>query len=60
MINLKVGFKAAGGVKTCHQALGYRILVESVLGADWLHPNLFRIGASSLLDDIETQLLELP
>ncbi|KAF7992708.1 hypothetical protein HCN44_005052 [Aphidius gifuensis] len=49
----KVGFKAAGGIKTANQVVEWMILVESELGHDHLdNTNLFRVGASSLLDDI--------
>lgn len=47
----KVGFKPAGGIKTPQEALGYIALIKDILGNDWLNPNLFRIGASSLLDN---------
>ncbi|KAH7705047.1 Protein F09E5.3 [Aphelenchoides avenae] len=52
----RVGFKPAGGIRTASDALQYRALVERVLGRDWLTPELFRIGASGLLDDIVKQL----
>ncbi|PPR78256.1 MAG: Deoxyribose-phosphate aldolase [Alphaproteobacteria bacterium MarineAlpha2_Bin1] len=52
----KVGFKAAGGISTSKDSLSYMILIKEELGNDWLNPNLFRIGASSLLSDIERQL----
>lgn len=52
----KVGFKAAGGIRTAKQALDYLILMKEELGAAWLTPELFRIGASTLLADIERQL----
>ncbi len=52
----RVGFKAAGGVGTAKQALQWMILAKEELGQPWLHPSLFRIGASSLLGDIERQL----
>ena len=52
----RVGFKAAGGVSTAKVALGYQTLMKDELGRDWLEPALFRIGASSLLGDIERQL----
>nr|CDP97802.1 Bm3223, isoform b [Brugia malayi] len=52
----KVGFKAAGGVKSTLEALGYQAMVEKILGKEWLEPNLFRIGASSLLNDIINEL----
>jgi deoxyribose-phosphate aldolase len=52
----KVGFKPAGGIRTAKQALDWLILVKEELGNEWLHPSLFRFGASSLLGDIERQL----
>lgn len=52
----KVGFKPAGGIRTAKQSLDWLILMKEELGDDWLHPNLFRFGASSLLGDIERQL----
>jgi deoxyribose-phosphate aldolase len=48
----KVGFKVAGGVRTAEDAVLYRLLVEKVLGAEWLSPSLFRIGASSLANNL--------
>ncbi|PMS36323.1 deoxyribose-phosphate aldolase [Trinickia symbiotica] len=51
-----VGFKPAGGVSTAKAALAYQILMKEELGRPWLEPALFRIGASSLLADIERQL----
>jgi deoxyribose-phosphate aldolase len=51
-----VGFKPAGGVSTAKSALAYQILMKEELGRAWLEPALFRIGASSLLADIERQL----
>lgn len=50
------GFKASGGVRTVADAAVYMGLVERELGAQALVPGRFRIGASSLLDDIETVL----
>jgi deoxyribose-phosphate aldolase len=52
----KVGFKPAGGIRTAKQVLEWLALMKEELGDDWLHPSLFRIGASSLLGDIERQL----
>ncbi len=52
----KVGFKPAGGIKTAKQALDWLILMKEELGDEWLRPQLFRLGASSLLGDIERQL----
>ena len=50
------GLKVAGGVKTTKQALTYLVIVKETLGDAWLHPDRFRIGASSLLDDLLMQL----
>lgn len=52
----KVGFKPAGGISTAKDALNWLILIKEELGDDWLTPELFRFGASSLLGDIERQL----
>jgi deoxyribose-phosphate aldolase len=51
-----VGFKPAGGIRTAKQSLDWLILMKEELGDRWLQPDLFRIGASSLLTDIERQL----
>jgi deoxyribose-phosphate aldolase len=51
----EVGLKLAGGIRTSKQALGYLALVAETLGADWLTPERFRLGASSLLNDIVLQ-----
>ncbi|MDD3742311.1 MAG: deoxyribose-phosphate aldolase [Lentimicrobiaceae bacterium] len=55
----KVGFKAAGGVSTPEQASVYIQLTEQILGHEWLTPELFRIGASRLADNLE-ELLSKP
>lgn len=52
----KVGYKPAGGIKTAKDAVLYLALVKEELGRDWLEPELFRFGASSLLGDLERQL----
>jgi len=52
----KVGFKPAGGIRTAKQSLDWLILMKEELGEEWMRPNLFRIGASALLNDIERQL----
>jgi len=52
----KVGFKPAGGISTAKDAMAYQFVMKEELGNDWLEPNLFRLGASSLLTDIERQL----
>jgi deoxyribose-phosphate aldolase len=48
----RVGIKVAGGVRTSEQALRYLVLLRETLGPDWMTPELFRIGASTLLNDV--------
>ena len=52
MTGRKVGFKAAGGVKTPEDAALYYTIVEEVLGSEWLTTDLFRIGASSAANNL--------
>lgn len=56
MTGYKVGFKPAGGIRTAKQACDFLILMKEELGNDWVKPDLFRLGASTLLSDIERQL----
>ena len=56
LTGVKVGYKPAGGIQKAKQALDYLILLKEELGNEWLTPDLFRFGASSLLGDIERQL----
>ena len=51
-----VGLKVAGGIRTAKDAIRYLVIVHETLGADWLTPDRFRIGASSLLNDLLMQL----
>jgi deoxyribose-phosphate aldolase len=51
-----IGMKPAGGIRTAKQAIQYLCLVHETLGAEWLTPDLFRFGASSLLNDVLLQL----
>ena len=51
----KVGMKPAGGIRTAKQAWHYLVLVKETLGDQWLTPKLFRLGASSLLNDVIMQ-----
>ena len=51
-----VGFKPAGGVRVAKQAIQHLVIVHETLGADWLTPDRYRIGASSLLNDVLMQL----
>ena len=52
----RVGFKPAGGISSAKDVLNYLMLMYEELGEKWINPSLFRIGASSLLVDIERQL----
>ncbi|XP_060021333.1 deoxyribose-phosphate aldolase isoform X1 [Lagenorhynchus albirostris] len=52
----KVGFKPAGGIRSAKDSLAWLSLIKEELGDEWLKPELFRIGASTLLADIERQI----
>ncbi|MFL5926651.1 MAG: deoxyribose-phosphate aldolase [Gaiellaceae bacterium] len=52
----KVGMKPAGGIRASKNAIQYLVQVHETLGPDWLTPDLYRIGASSLVNDILMQL----
>ncbi|XP_045410214.1 deoxyribose-phosphate aldolase isoform X1 [Lemur catta] len=52
----KIGFKPAGGIRSAKDSLAWLSLVKEELGDEWLKPELFRIGASTLLSDIERQI----
>jgi deoxyribose-phosphate aldolase len=54
--NKKVGLKVSGGIRTFEEALTYRNIVKEILGNEWLHPDLFRIGASSLASELVAQI----
>lgn len=54
----KVGMKPAGGISTAKQAIQYLVMIKETLGDDWLSPNLFRFGASSLANDILMQIMK--
>lgn len=51
-----IGMKPAGGIRTAKQALHYLVMVKETLGDMWLSPELFRFGASTLLNDVLMQL----
>ena len=53
---IKIGMKPAGGIRTSKQALAYLVMLKETLGDDWLTPDLFRIGASTLLNDVLMQI----
>jgi deoxyribose-phosphate aldolase len=51
----RVGVKVAGGIRTAKDAIRYLVLVNEIAGPAWLTPQLFRIGASTLLNDLLMQ-----
>jgi deoxyribose-phosphate aldolase len=51
-----VGMKPAGGIRTAKEAIGYLVVLYETLGPRWMTPDLFRFGASSLLNDVLQQL----
>ena len=56
---VRIGVKPAGGIRAAKQALAYLVMVKETVGEAWLDPALFRIGASSLADDVVRQLQRL-
>ena len=52
----EVGYKPAGGISSAKDCLSHMMLIKEELGSKWLNPSLFRLGASSLLSDIERQI----
>ncbi|MFL6583883.1 MAG: deoxyribose-phosphate aldolase [Chthoniobacterales bacterium] len=55
---VRIGMKPAGGIRTAKQALAYLVMVKETLGDDWLTPDLFRFGASTLANDIVMQIVK--
>lgn len=53
---IRIGMKPAGGIKTAKQSLAYLVMVKETLGDDWLTPDLFRFGASTLANDVLMQI----
>jgi deoxyribose-phosphate aldolase len=53
---MRIGMKPAGGIRTAKQALAYLVMVKETLGDDWLTPDLFRFGASTLVNDVLMQI----
>jgi deoxyribose-phosphate aldolase len=53
---IRIGMKPAGGIRTAKQSLQYLVMLNEVLGLDWMTPELWRFGASSLLNDVLMQL----
>ncbi|HNW49084.1 MAG TPA: deoxyribose-phosphate aldolase [Bacteroidales bacterium] len=56
----KVGFKPAGGISTPQDAILYYAIVDTILGEEWLNPELFRLGASRLANNLLTELENRP
>ncbi len=54
----KIGMKPAGGIGTAKQAVQYLVMIKETLGEDWLSPDLFRFGASSLANDVLMQIVK--
>ncbi len=54
--NVKIGFKPAGGVATPDDAIAYLLVVERILGSEWINPELFRLGASRLANSLLTEI----
>lgn len=55
---IRIGMKPAGGIRTAKQALAYLVMVKETLGDDWLNPDLFRFGASTLVNDVLMQIVK--
>lgn len=55
---VRIGMKPAGGIRTAKQALAYLVMVKETLGDDWLTPDLFRFGASTLVNDVLRQIVK--
>ncbi|MBC7644970.1 MAG: deoxyribose-phosphate aldolase [Thermoleophilia bacterium] len=53
---IRIGMKPAGGIRTAKQSLQYLVMLNETLGLDWMTPELWRFGASSLLNDVLMQL----
>jgi deoxyribose-phosphate aldolase len=53
---IRIGMKPAGGIRNSKMALAYLVMVKETLGDDWLTPDLFRFGASTLVNDVLMQI----
>ena len=51
-----IGMKPAGGIRTAKQAIRHLVVLHETLGLQWMTPDLFRFGASSLLNDVLMQI----
>jgi len=59
MTGVKIGVKPAGGIRNTKDAIKQLVLVNETAGSEWLNPQLFRIGASALLNDLLMQRMKL-
>jgi deoxyribose-phosphate aldolase len=55
---MRIGMKPAGGIPNAKQALAYLVMLKETLGDDWLTPDLFRFGASTLVNDVLMQIVK--
>jgi deoxyribose-phosphate aldolase len=55
---IRIGMKPAGGIRNSKQALHYLVMLHETLGNDWLTPDLFRFGASTLVNDVLMQIVK--
>jgi deoxyribose-phosphate aldolase len=55
---IRIGMKPAGGIRNSKMALHYLVMVRETLGDDWLTPELFRFGASTLVNDVLMQIVK--
>jgi deoxyribose-phosphate aldolase len=55
---IRIGMKPAGGIRTAKQALAYLVMLKETLGDDWLTADLFRFGASTLVNDVLMQIVK--
>ena len=55
---VRIGMKPAGGLRTAKEALAFLVMVKETLGDDWLTPELFRFGASTLANDVLMQIVK--
>jgi deoxyribose-phosphate aldolase len=53
---IEVGMKPAGGIRTAKDAIRYLVVLNETLGVDWMTPDRFRFGASTLLNDVLMQI----
>ena len=55
---IRIGMKPAGGIRNAKEALAYLVMLKETLGDDWLTPDLFRFGASTLVNDVLMQIVK--